>query len=56
MKCPKCNQPLARLEPNYHLQLPQKDYKDIDFECRNGHRFFVRIKPIDLIEVSDNGE
>lgn len=54
MKCPKCGQPLARLEPYFNTQeisLADKNYKDVDFTCRNDHRFFVRIKPEDLIEV-----
>lgn len=51
MKCPECGK---YLEPEFHPTITItnfQEFQDVDFTCENGHVYFVRIKPDDLIEA-----
>ena len=49
MECPKCQYPL---EATFNTcQDKDANYVEVELSCTNGHKFFVRIKVEDLIEV-----
>ena len=47
MKCPKCQ---AELKVEVNPGNSTSEEQDIDFECENGHRFWVNIRRGDLEE------
>jgi hypothetical protein len=54
MYCPDCQ---TEMESHVHgtqeMSLSHEgEYMDIDFECPNGHKYFARITPDDLMEAS----
>ena len=53
MDCPECKKQLKpRIPEKEEISLDTGEHTDVDFECENGHIYFVRIKQDDLIEAN----
>lgn len=48
VRCPRCKDVLR--DENLLIEV-REDCIDVDFECSEGHRYFVRVKPADWIDA-----